>query len=70
MIAGGTSGLRIGENYFESNNMPSFGGPMVLQPASGSEKNITVQADILLNGASDLYSAPWPSANTCESILL
>jgi hypothetical protein len=68
VIAGGTSGLRIADNYFETNNSPSFGGPMVLKPASGSESNITVQADIVLNGASDLYSSPWPHANTCESL--
>ena len=40
---------------------------MVLRPAGGDGPNITLQADIVLNGAADLYSAPWPSADTCES---
>lgn len=69
VIAGGTSGLRIADNYFETNNAPSFGGPMVLRPESGSEPNVTVQADIVLNGASDLYAAPWPNANSYGSVM-
>ena len=52
----------------ESNNAPQFGGPMVLRPASGDGPNVTLQADIVLNGGSDLYSAPWPSADTCASL--
>ena len=45
-----------------------MGGPMVLRPASGDGPNVTLQADIVLNGGSDLYSAPWPSADTCASL--
>jgi parallel beta-helix repeat protein len=70
VIAAGTSGLRVSANYFESNNAPGFGGPMILRPASGSGPNITVQADILLNGASDLYANPWPIADTYASSFL
>lgn len=66
VIGGGTSALKITANYFESNNAKGFGGPMVLQPPPNAKElgNITIQADIVLNGASDLYSHPWPIANT------
>ena len=43
---------------------------MVLRPASGDGPNVTLQADIVLNGGSDLYSAPWPSADTCACVAL
>ena len=49
VIGGGTSGLTITANYFESNNAQGEGGPMVLQ--NKELGNITVQADIVLNGA-------------------
>jgi parallel beta-helix repeat protein len=50
------SGVTISGNYFESENDVSFGGPLVLRPQSKSSTgantrpNITVWADIILNG--------------------